>query len=179
MKILWNYLIVCVLLFAGLLASCGEDQALRLSTDSSEQQSACQGTILGPGTGKDLEITVATCVPGGTYNYGNVNIYNGGSLTFEDANIDFWTSSILVEDNGSLVAGTPTNPIGTQEISNTVTIHLYGDDTLQPVTCKTDTNCGVSAKNWISNPTAKISLPNGVQDYFYKYKPLPAALSRC
>ena len=50
----------------------------------------------------DLEIKGIACVvPKGTYAYRNVNIWGGGSLTFEDAAIDFHAHSILVE-NGEL-----------------------------------------------------------------------------
>ncbi|MEP7330287.1 MAG: hypothetical protein ABI777_13840, partial [Betaproteobacteria bacterium] len=49
----------------------------------------CTGGELAAGTGKNLEITgpckVSGTVPNGEYNYGNINIYDGGSLTFADA----------------------------------------------------------------------------------------------
>src|SRR5579875_2853894 len=73
---------------------------------------ACAGGPLGPGTGGDLEVTGPCTVAAGTYQYRNVNIYAGGSLTFSDAVIDFWAQSILVENHGSLVAGSVAHPIG-------------------------------------------------------------------
>src|SRR5262245_9758415 len=73
------------------------------------------GTALPPGAGEDLEVTSPYTVCAGTYHYGNVNVYAGGSLTFADeaAGIDFWASSILIENDGALLAGTPDAPIGT------------------------------------------------------------------
>jgi cell migration-inducing and hyaluronan-binding protein len=67
--------------------------------------------------------------------YGNVNIVSGGSLNFnqpatENPNIDFWASSIIVEANGALTAGTPNNPYGNPRLltkdGGFLTIHLYG-----------------------------------------------------
>jgi hypothetical protein len=63
-------------------------------------------TPLPPGNGEDLEVTGPCTVGAGPYHYGNVNIYGGGSLAFEDGVIDFWAMSILVENNGSLTTGT-------------------------------------------------------------------------
>jgi hypothetical protein len=87
------------------------------------------------GDGADLEVTGGVCrVTGGTYVYGNVNIYNKGTLQFEDAQTDFWARSILVENTGTLRAGTPRDPIGTKgkgrngTSSEVLTIYLYGAD---------------------------------------------------
>src|SRR5262249_40677417 len=89
----------------------------------------CPNGTLPPGTGQDIVIStpcnVGGQVPTGLYQYGNVNIIAGGSLNFSDAKIDFWAKAILVENNGSLLAGT-TMPIGTA--GGTLTIHLYGTD---------------------------------------------------
>jgi len=46
-----------------------------------------------------------------------------GTLLFTDNKIDFWAESILVENTGSLIAGSTTAPIGTAD--GLVTIHLY------------------------------------------------------
>ena len=51
------------------------------------------------GNGMDLDVTGMCMVGKGTYHYGYVNIYNGGELIFDDAHIDFWASSILIENN--------------------------------------------------------------------------------
>jgi hypothetical protein len=80
------------------------------------------GTALPPGTGEDLEVTTPYTVCAGTYHYGNVNVYGGGSLTFDDAAIDFWATSILIENQGSIIAGSPQQPIGTN--GGIVTFHL-------------------------------------------------------
>ena len=59
----------------------------------------------------DLEVTGPCTVPAGNYYYGNVNIFKkkgattGGILSFNDATIDFWANSILVENAGTLRAG--------------------------------------------------------------------------
>ena len=76
--------------------------------------------------GSDLIVNVDCKVAAGTYKFGNVNIIAGGVLRFADATIDFWAANILVENGGSLIAGSPTAPIGTQ--GGVVTIHLYGKD---------------------------------------------------
>jgi hypothetical protein len=142
--------------------------------------SFCPSGNLLPGDGGPLEITTPCTVAAGTYSYGFVNIHSGGELNFQDANIDFWATSILVEDGGNLTAGTPTRPIGSDNATNTVTIHLYGADTQKAgITCKTTTSdkseiCGVPKAMWTSKPSAKSNLPGGVSDYFYRYERLPA-----
>ncbi|MDQ5985012.1 MAG: hypothetical protein CSYNP_00716 [Syntrophus sp. SKADARSKE-3] len=123
------------------------------------------------------EITSKVCLGPGTYHYKFVNIYNGGKLIFPDATVDFWAKSILVENGGSLIAGSPGEPVGTTDIKNTVTIHLYGDenDNDGGITCKTDPiTCGVSADLWENGDKKENPLVNGKTDYFYKYKKLPA-----
>jgi hypothetical protein len=146
------------------------------------------GTALPPGTGEDLEVTSPYTVCAGTYHYGNVNVYGGGSLTFDDAAIDFWATSILIENQGSIIAGSPEQPIGTN--GGTVTFHLYGMDQGakpfgtaagqggQGIICKSPGGlCGVPPSIWNSNadPTnpVKSTLPGGVTDNFYAYDPMP------
>src|SRR5271169_546412 len=85
----------------------------------------CPTGALSPGNSgdpPDLVVNTGTCtVKAGTYHYHNVNIYGGGRLEFADeGDIDFWAESILVENNGALVAGTPTMPF-----SHTLTFHLW------------------------------------------------------
>jgi len=151
------------------------------------------------GDGEDLIVNTGTVlVKPGVYKYHNVNIYGGGTLQFEDAgNIDFWAESILVENNGTLVAGSADVPYG---VNGTLTIHLYGKDQGVKglggagITCKADdkNQCGVPDAVWNSNPGMKLNptscnpstLPGGVfnsngnawsnpvSDCFYQYKPL-------
>ena len=101
-------------------------------------------------------------VPAGTWKYKNVNIYGGGSLIFTDSKIDFYASSILVEDSGSLLAGTRLKPIGTN--GGVVTIHIYGaEDTShhnKGITCKTGAMCNVPAALWNSNSMAVMFPPD-------------------
>src|SRR5262249_61540642 len=117
------------------------------------------GTALPPGTGEDLEVTTPYTVCAGAYHYDNVNVYGGGSLTFDDAAIDFWASSILIENQGSIIAGSPQQPIGTN--GGIVTFHLYGKDQGaapfgtapgqggQGITCKSPGGfCGVPPALW-------------------------------
>jgi len=139
------------------------------------------------------ECTVETA---GIYMFRNVNIIAGGVLRFTDATIDFWAANILVESGGSLIAGSPGEPIGTNGV---VTIHLYGEDQTDQnprkpgkgITCLSDPErCGVPKDIWESNIEAhKILPPDAAQkisqqtsakdylgvtdDYFYPYHPLP------
>ncbi|HEV3110706.1 MAG TPA: G8 domain-containing protein [Candidatus Binataceae bacterium] len=139
-----------------------------------------------PGAGEDLEVTgdcqVTGQVAGGKYWYRNVNIYTkprsniGGTLRFDDSVIDFHAQSILVENGGSLIAGSENDePIGRN--SGKLTIYLYGKDQGAGglgIVCKSDPKtCGVPDNVWNSNGNAKVLLGNGVMDYFYKYSPLP------
>lgn len=134
------------------------------------------------GSGEDLEVVGPCTVGAGTYHYGNVNVYDGGSLTFADAVVDFWTSGIVIENTGSVVAGVP-QPIGTA--GGRLTIHLYGADQGaepfgvenqggQGIVCKSPGGlCGIPPDVWASNGSSVQVLPGGVQDYFYQYHPLP------
>lgn len=146
----------------------------------------CPGGVLPAGTGQDIVISTPCSVKGdvsnGKYSYGNVNIINGGTLTFSDAKIDFWSSGILVENGGTLAAGTPDAPIGTNR--GVVTIHLYGADqgnNGKGIECKSDqkSQCGIPDDVWNHDDTSKLcffgngdNCDGGVLDYFYKYQPL-------
>jgi len=143
----------------------------------------------GDGT-KDLPVTEVLHVkPGKTYRYGNVNIYNGGKLIFDDVpaqaeahswteaivlslkkifgaqaktETHFWAKSILVENKGELTAGTEDKPF-----QSILVFHLYGSNTdNEGITCKTsDTShqyyCGVDADKWEAH------------DKFFHYEKLP------
>src|SRR5208283_95849 len=156
----------------------------------------------GDGT-QDVEVTAdmqgnGECmVHKGAYHYHNFNIYQAGVLQFvDDGDTELWAANILVENAGTLLAGTPTAPYGA---NGTLTIHLWGPDQGQMgkgVECKYSTDdktadCGVPKNIWGSNqmdtgmlnPTKcmKVSdlkdpehpiLPGGVDDCFYQYMPL-------
>jgi hypothetical protein len=168
----------------------------------SDAHAACVNGVLEVGAGGDLEVTgPCTVNEGQTYNYGNVNIFKGGSLTFADPNpgkeIHFWAQSILVEKDSSLTAGEPASPIGTKCLAakdkgesvycgGLLTFHLYGADQgafpfgTNPgkggkgITCKTDQHCGIPDTKWNDNGKTKFNdLPGPVSDFFYAYEPLP------
>src|SRR5262252_2254056 len=121
----------------------------------------CVNGQLQPGNGADQDLLVdtqCTVSAAGVYRYGNVNIIANGILEFKEApnsDIHFWAKSILVENDGSLIAGAPGTPIGSQ--NGTLTIHLYGSDAdTAGIACKsTDVNgvpCGIPEAVWNSNP---------------------------
>ena len=97
----------------------------------------------------------------GTHTYRHVHVWGKGKLHFEDKGeeIHFWANAILVETDGSLVAGGPSKLIGQPnkrfgDEGGKLTIHLYGVP--QPsggrgVGCRTGDTCGVPAKIWASN----------------------------
>src|SRR5579863_372532 len=152
----------------------------------------CSTGSLPEGNGGDLTVTTGTCtVHPGTYKYHNVNIYGGGTLLFADepGGTDFWAESILVENNGSLIAGTAGMPFGTNQ--GRLRIHLWGDDqglNGQGITCQSSATCGVPQKLWDSNPMTGMNpascmrakdvagynqnLPGNVDDCFYAYMPI-------
>jgi hypothetical protein len=135
----------------------------------------------------DLAVTGPCEVVAGAYTFHSVNIYtlpsamSGGSLSFDDAKIDFYAENIVVEGGGSLVAGSNSEPIGTA--GGAVTIHLWGKAADPGVTCKS-TNCGVPSTIWNTNPrmmppmlrpTADCNfstLPGNTSDCFYSYEAL-------
>ncbi len=149
--------------------------------------------------GADLDIKGVDCLVGaGTFKLGNVHIRDGGTLTFADANIDFWAKNILVEKGGSLLAGVDKNGTVNPIANGVITIHLYGADLVgtdpdkrnNGITCLTDERCGVPQDIWESNldsshkpvdpsgarkvsALASASAYLGVKDdYFYPYHPL-------
>src|SRR5271157_6065410 len=60
--------------------------------------------------GEALLVNTACEVKAGTYLYGDVNIVAGGALSFDDAVTEFWASSILIENKGSLRPGVSPRP---------------------------------------------------------------------
>jgi hypothetical protein len=163
----------CILLLIAALASRARADATCAGTADNPQQ-------LAAGSGQDLVVTGPCIVTGSveTYHYGQVNIYDSGSLQFSDAKIDFWAKSILIQNGGSMLAGvinagTPTEkivPIGTanDEKGNSVghvVIHLYGAEQTDPdgalnrtnghgVLCKKD---GASPSDPVTDESCGIS----------------------
>jgi hypothetical protein len=146
----------------------------------------------------NLQVTGPCQVKAGTYTFRSVNIFgksaqNKASLTFTDdpMGIDFFAESIVVENHGSLIAGSAGMPIGSTCDNagkcGTVTIHLWGTATDSGVTCRSDTKgqCGIPDGVWMSNlkavtnPTINpasctptMVLPGDVNDCFYAYRAL-------
>src|SRR5580704_7823254 len=163
---------------------------LALAQGVQSHVTTCSTGALPAGNGGDLIVRgPGNCtVNAGTYQYGNVNIIAGGALVFTDTKIDFWAKSILIENTGSLIAGSTAAPIGTN--GGQVTIHLYGPDqgtsgTAQGIPCKTPMTgplgpCGIPSAIWTANVASQIDptscaqngLPGGVTDCFYQYMPL-------
>jgi hypothetical protein len=159
----------------------------------------CDNGTLPPGGGyQDLEVTGPCLVAGATgtdaalYQYGNVNIYvkdptapNAVAyLKFADKKINFWAHSILVENQGQLLAGVAgpgepaEQPIGTA--GGLLNIYIWGKDTDPAIQCKSAGGlCGVDPTIWNSNsnpssqPMITNNLPGGVSDYFYNYNFMP------
>jgi hypothetical protein len=130
----------------------------------------------------------------GWFGYNNVNIISGGppgnrthgKLIFvEDRDgtaIEFFAQSIVVENGGSLEAGTADKPFGSR--GGRLTIHLFGKDQGvggTGIICKSTTDfdghptrpgqCGIPNSVWDSAQAGP--LPGGVTDRFYPYTPLP------
>jgi len=159
----------------------------------SEAIECTNGALKPPPTPQELVVHTGTCTVGaGIYRFRNVNIYGGGKLWFNNGagtQIDFYAANIVVENNGSLVAGvsqdgTTIQPIGAG--GGYVKIHLYGAPPTgfigTGVLCKTPTNaqqkapCGIPDDIWNSNGGSKVTMnkgtPGEVTDRFYQYKPL-------
>lgn len=138
----------------------------------------------------DLQVTGPCEVKAGTYTFHNVDIFSRptqnsrGTLSFDDAKIDFYAESIVIENRGSLIAGSPTQPIGKN--GGVVTIHLWGAKNDAGIICTKD-NCDVPDDIWSTNPAPPMMnpplnpatctlpprrLPGGVNDCFYAYDTL-------
>jgi cell migration-inducing and hyaluronan-binding protein len=142
-----------------------------------------------PGTTPADLVVSGTCTVQGSntdtpaaYYFHTVNVINGGSLTFSDANTEFYAENILVEDGGELLAGTPTAPIGTVAASNEVTIHLWGAPADPGALCNS-ANCGIPTPPWGDNTASNLNpgtctpftFPTGQKDCFYNYETLDKA----
>ncbi len=154
------------------------------------------GDPLGPGNADtDLVVTGGTCVvdgsaPSGKYMYRNINIIKNGVLQLNDAKIDLYAANIIVENMGTMRAGTVDSSTGKiTPVAGPITIHLYGANQGPGgagAPCKTDATCGVPDKDgndiWRSNESMSMypnscketkGLPGGVDDCFYKYDAMP------
>ena len=147
--------------------------------------------------------THCTVDTAGNYVYGTVNIINNGTLEFREpataGKINFWAENIIIENGGTLKAGTEKAPFGSR--GSVLTIYLYGanqsvdangkpaDPTLKPglgAVCngKLDSlganksgPCGIPWGAWSDNGKSSNALNGtpgvgGVKDYFYQYGPL-------
>lgn len=126
--------------------------------------------------------------PDQTYFFGDVNILDKGRLVFDELDqvvkpttTHFWAQSMLVENGGTVVAGSSRQPYGIY--GGVLTIHLYGADRNTAgspalgALCRTVENsetgpCGIPASVWSDNGKTKLVLPGDVPDFFYRYGPL-------
>ena len=179
--------------------SLSSDRARRFATGSDTTEVTCPDTNSDPlgfgNAGTDLVVKGGTCVvdgstPSGEYMYHNINIVKGGVLQFNDAKIDLYAANIIIENKGTMRAGTVDPNTGViTPIAGPLTIHLYGANQGPGgagAPCKTDATCGVPNKDandiWQSNASMTMypsscketkGLPGGVDDCFYKYDAMP------
>lgn len=134
----------------------------------------------------DLLVIGGTCtVNAGEYMYRNINVIRGGVLQFSDAAIDLWAANIIVENTGTMRAGSVADDGTITPIAGPLTIHLYGQNQGPGgvgASCQTDATCGVPNSDanpvWTSNDSMQMfpntckktkNLPGGVDDCFYTY----------
>jgi hypothetical protein len=153
----------------------------------------CEGGTLNPNPDSDgsddLLITAPCNVTAGEHMYRNVNIIANGVLNFldEGAETKFWAKSILVENGGSLTAGTNSAAGAFGANGGTLTIYLYGSKTDAGIACRSPQRtsgipCGVDSTIWLSNTKiapkfppvpmpacAKMTMPDGESECFYNY----------
>ena len=182
-----------------LLASAWRLDAKDVGGGAVSLEECVNGTLVGLEGGADTDLLVSgrdCTISKGVHKYRNVHVWGNGRLIFVDdgEEIHFWATAILIETDGSLIAGRSTDRFGRK--GGKLTIHLYGPP--QPsggkgVRCHTGDTCGVPEKIWTSNvdehghpgnPAAarKVSdkafddvraqYRGPVDDYFYAYHPL-------
>ena len=104
-----------------------------LSTVAARADNSCKGTLPAQ-RGETVNLSVDTCVsvPSGTspYVFKHVNIISGGELRFIDDGgvIDFRASSILIEQGGTLRAGSAASGSAFGAQGGQLNIGLWGDD---------------------------------------------------
>jgi hypothetical protein len=164
-----------ILVTVSLIAGANRAAAAEPEPDYCGTKGSTREASLPKGTGNNLVVRGKCAVDKNneTYKYGDVNIIDGGTLTFKDVKVDFWAKNIVVENNGSLLAGVDA-PIGTA--GGKLTIHLVGADQNKPagavgVACW-QKYCGIDPTIWNSDPAAKVPMPNADPDHFYRYGPM-------
>ena len=186
-----------------LLATGGRPAAakgvIETCTTAPNDADKCTCLLQNGGPDDNLSFNFTCNVPAGSkVAFGNVNIIAGGTLNFLDGgDTHFWAKSILVENGGTLSAGSLTAPIK----NGRVTIHLYGAPQGRNgtgalcVSPNSPETCGAPAEIFFSNVTAdhmnvkprdqavkvkdlaigkniKDGYPGVKDDYFYTYHPL-------
>jgi hypothetical protein len=143
--------------------------------------------ILGPGnSGDNLLVYGGACmVNPGTYNYHNINIYNGGTLQFADGTTNLSVANILIENGGTMLAGSVADNGTITPIAGPLTITLYGADQGPGgvgITCQSDERCGVPADTWkqmamglYPKTCTQSRMPGlgNIDDCFYQYDAMP------
>ena len=151
---------------------------------------------------RDLKIDKACWIDtAGTYVFGNINIIGPkGSLEFREPAkkgtlVNVWAKNIIVENGGTLKAGTATAPYGSR--AGVLTIYLYGDNQSHGHDPNVDANQGqgVLCQTKIAGNIGPCGIPTGklngkelawsdnganpvhidgypADDYFYQYGPL-------
>jgi hypothetical protein len=139
----------------------------------------------------DLLVNGPCGVPPGVYYFGNVNIVDGGRITFQErsySRTQFWAGAIIVENGGALTAGSAAAPFGVQ--GGSVTIVLYGADKShgdpdhnpgQGAPCRSPLDpmrdvgpCGIPLSLWNARDTADGADPSGgAAPHSVHYEPLP------
>ncbi len=160
----------------------------------------CAGDLSQLSSGPEVDLVVTgkcSVAAGQNYIFHYINIINGGSLQFIDppntsldnAETNLYAASIIIQNGGSLIAGTlkPFHPIGLN--GGVITIHLWGAQDDPGAVCLkranntfvTDPECGVPSEIWNSNTVripaphdcdSRTLVPSTVQDCFYKYDAL-------
>jgi hypothetical protein len=177
-------LLLVAMLFTGrataATVTCDDSKGKSLLPNDATSGMTTDLAVTGP-----CEVKGSASLPSLKYYFHSVNIYiapsaaSGGNLTFDDALTDFYAENIVVEQGGSLIAGSKTMPIGMA--GGLVTIHLWGAPGDSGVTCKSP-NCGIPSppmgtNTRTMNPTmcASSALPGGVNDCFYDYDALDSS----
>jgi len=151
----------------------------------------CLGGTLNPADHSNMDLLIAgPCdVKAGEHMYRYVNVIANGVLNFldEGAETEFWAKSMLVENDGTLKAGEPSDTGAFGAGGGKLTIYLYGSKTDPGVQCVSPQQtsgvpCGIEPGIWNSNtkvvpntpdffapPCNKQTMPDGTSECFYNY----------